>query len=100
MAKQKAGRTKKASGGILLWLLILLLLAALGWTLRTVQAQVRAAEAEKDRYAQQVTQLQQDNESLRADIAEGATDEKMKELARDQLGWTDPNEYVFYDRSN
>lgn len=44
--------------------------------------------------------LKQDNEALRADIAEGATDEKMEELARNELGWTDSNEYVFYDKSN
>ena len=42
----------------------------------------------------------QSNDALRADIAEGATDEKMKDLARDELGWTDPDEYVFYDKSN
>ena len=40
------------------------------------------------------------NETLKADIDEGVTDEKMKELARDELGWTDPDEYVFYDKSN
>lgn len=100
MARQKAAHAKKASGGVLFWLLILLLLAALGWTLRTVQTQVQSAEAERDRYALQVAQAEQDNEALRADIAEGATEEKMKELAREQLGWTDPNEYVFYDRPN
>lgn len=100
MARQKAAHAKKASGGVMFWLLILLLLAALGWTLRSVQAQVQSAETERDRYALQVAQAQQDNAALRADIAEGTTDEKMKELAREELGWTDPNEYVFYDRSN
>lgn len=100
MARQKTGTAKKASGGLLFWVMILLLLFVLGWTLRSVHAQVQAAEEEKERYAQQVAQTQQDNEALRADIAEGATDEKMKELARQELGWADPNEYVFYDRSN
>lgn len=100
MARQKAAHVQKATGGVLFWLLILLLLAALGWTLRTVRAQVHSAETERDRYALQVAHTEQDNAALRADIAEGATDEKMKELAREELGWTDPNEYVFYDRPN
>lgn len=100
MAGNKNGAVRKLSGGLLFWILILLMLAALGWTLHSVQAQVRAAEAERDRYAQQVAQTEQINEALRDDIAEGATDEKMKELAREELGWTDPDEYVFYDRSN
>lgn len=100
MAKHKNGTVSKLSGGVLFWLLILLTLAALGWTLHSVQTQVRAAEAERDRYAQQVALTEQSNTALRDDIAEGATDEKMKELAREELGWTDPDEYVFYDRSN
>lgn len=101
MARQKTGTAKKkVSGGLLFRVMILLLLCALGWTLHSVQTQVQAAETEKAEYVRQVTQIQQDNEALRADIAEGATDEKLRELAREELGWADPDEYVFYDRSN
>ena len=100
MAKGASKPAKKRSGGLLIHIAILLILAAIGWQLYSLQSQIASTQAEKDRTAQQVEMLKQNNDALRADIAEGATDEKMKNLARDELGWTDPNEYVFYDRSN
>ena len=39
-------------------------------------------------------------EKIRSDIAEGPTEEKMKELAREELGMIDSNSYLFLDRSN
>lgn len=100
MAKDARRTAKKRPGGLLLRLVLLLVLVAIGWQLNSLRIQVSEAQAEKDRTAQQVEALKQSNEALRADIAEGATDEKMKDLARNELGWTDPNEYVFYDQSN
>ena len=100
MAKGTSKPAKKRSGGLLIHVAILLLLVVIGWQLYDLQSQIASTQAEKDRTAQQVEMLKQNNDALRADIAEGATDEKMKDLARDELGWTDPNEYVFYDRSN
>ena len=100
MAKIAAGAAKKRSGSLSVHLVLLLVLAVLGWRLYVQQGENEKARAEHDAYAQQVETLKQDNEALRADIAEGATDEKMEELARNELGWTDSNEYVFYDKSN
>ena len=100
MAKGAVKPAKKRSGSLLTHVAILLILAAIGWQLYSLQSQIASTQAEKDRTAQQVEMLKQNNDALRADIAEGATDEKMKDLARDELGWTDPNEYVFYDKSN
>lgn len=100
MAKDARRTAKKHPGGLLLRLVLLLVLVAIGWQLNSLRIQVLEAQAERDRTAQQVEALKQSNEALRADIAEGATDEKMKDLARNELGWTDPNEYVFYDQSN
>ena len=37
----------------------------------------------------------QENDALRADIEEGCTPEKMQEIARRELGWVLPGEYVF-----
>jgi len=79
---------------------ILLLLVTVGWRLHALQGQVRAAQAERDQYARQVENVQQENETLRSDIAEGPTEEKMKELAREELGMIDSNSYLFLDRSN
>lgn len=100
MENSAKGRTRRRGGGLLLQLLLLLVLAAVGWQLHSLRAQVRDAQARRDQTAQQVESMTQSNEALRSDIAEGATEEKMKELARNELGLTEPNEYVFYDQSN
>ena len=64
------------------------------------QEQVRAAEAEKEALAAQVQAKQQENDALAADIAQGSTQEKMEEMAREELGLVYPGERVFYDTSN
>ena len=81
-------------------LLIVLLLAAAGWQLHSLQDQVAAAQAEKARYQTEVETLRQENDALAADIAEGATNEKMEEIARKELGVVTPGEYVFSHRGN
>ena len=75
-------------------------LRAVGVDLNNQAFEVRAAQAERDQYARQVENVQQENETLRSDIAEGPTEEKMKELAREELGMIDSNSYLFLDRSN
>ena len=80
MAKGASKPAKKRSGGLLIHVAILLILMAIGWQLYSLRSQVAGAQAEKDRTAQQVETLKQSNDALRADIAEGATDEKMKDL--------------------
>lgn len=100
MAKPVKAAKKKRSGSLLIHVTLLLLLVAVGWQLYALQGQVRAAQAEKEQYAQQVADIQQKNESLRSDIAEGPTEDKMKELAREELGMIDSDSYLFLDRSN
>ena len=80
MAKPVKPAKKKKSGNLLVHVVILLLLATVGWRLYALQGQVRAAQAERDQYARQV--------------------EKVKELAREELGMIDSNSYLFLDRSN
>lgn len=100
MTKEEKTPAKRRSGGLLIHTVILLLLAVLGWQLYSLRSQIADAQTVKDRTARQVETMTRSNETLKADIDEGVTDEKMKELARDELGWTDPDEYVFYDKSN
>lgn len=100
MTKKEKTPAKRRSGGLLIHTVILLLLAVLGWQLYSLRSQIADAQTVKDRTARQVETMTRSNETLKADIDEGVTDEKMKELARDELGWTDPDEYVFYDKSN
>jgi len=82
-----------------MFILILVLLAAAGWQLHNLHAQVTAAEAEKERYAQEVAAQKQANEVLEQDIEAGPTDEKMQQIAREELGMVSPGEYVFQERN-
>lgn len=77
-------------------LLLLLLASALAWQIHGLRAQVDAARAERDRVSAQVDDARRENEALEADIAAGATDEKMEELARDQLGLARRGAVLFY----
>ena len=81
--------------GLLAKLLIVTLLAALGCKVYTLREQVADAEAEKARVAALVESRRQENDALSADIEEGCTPEKMQEIARRELGWVLPGEYVF-----
>ena len=91
---------KKAGGGILTKVIILVLVGVIGWQLYGLQAQLTSAQAERNRYQDQVEALRQENESLAADIEEGTTPEKMEEIARKELGVVTPGEYVFSHRGN
>lgn len=60
MAKPVKPAKKKKSGNLLVHVVILLLLATVGWRLHALQGQVRAAQAERDQYARQVENVQQE----------------------------------------
>ena len=102
MAKQtKASkRPQRIGGGMGVRILVVVLLAAIGWQLYSLRHQVAQAREDRDQLAAQVTAQQQENDALAADIAQGGTQEKMEEIARDELGLVAPGEYVFYDVSN
>jgi len=93
-------KQKRPRAGLLTKLAILVLVVALGWKLQDLHRQVQAAQAEKENYIMQVNEQQQINDALKADIAEGVTQEKIEEIAREELGLVTPGEYVFYDTSN
>ena len=76
------------------------ILAGVGWQLYQLRDQVAAAQAEKERYETEVEMLRQENDALAADIAEGATEEKMEEVARKELGLVTQGEYVFSHRGS
>ena len=60
-----------------------------------LREQVADAETEKARVAAEVEGKRQENDALATDIEEGCTPEKMQEIARRELGWLLPGEYVF-----
>ena len=90
MAKKAEQQKKRPRASLLTKIVLLVVLAAIGWQLYGLQSKVAAA---------QVAQTQRENEALAADIAEGPTREKVEEIARDELGLVTPNEYVFDDVS-
>ena len=95
MARQKKAGRQLLRTGLPAKLLIVILLAALVCKVYALREQVSAAEAEKAQVAAQVAGMQQENDALNADIQEGCTPEKMQEIARRELGWVMPGEYVF-----
>ncbi|WP_295581278.1 septum formation initiator family protein [uncultured Oscillibacter sp.] len=102
MAKQENGakRSRRAKSGLLTRVLLLALLGGIGWQLYSLRDQVERAQVDQARLAAQVEAKQRENDTLSADIAQGGTQEKMEEIAREQLGLVTPGEYVFYDVSN
>lgn len=90
---------RRAHIGLLTVLLLCLLLACVGWQLSDLRTQVSTAQAERDRLAAEVEAQRQENDALTADIAEGATDEKIEEIARNELGLVYPGDYLFPDGS-
>ena len=99
MAKTPA-KQKRAGSGLLTRLLLLVLLAGIGWQLFTLRDQVEDARANMEVLSVRVDARRQENSALAADIAEGSTPEKMEEIAREELGLVTQDEYVFYDVSN
>ena len=95
MAKYKRAGVVRIRTGLLARLLIVILLAALVCKVYALREQVSDAEAERDRVAARVESLRQENDALNADILEGCTPEKMQEIARRELDWVLPGEYVF-----
>ena len=91
MAKKTEQQKKRPRASLLTKIVLLVLLAAVGWQLYGLQGKVAAA---------QVEQTKRENDALSADIAEGPTREKIEEIARDELGLVTSNEYVFDDISN
>lgn len=96
MAKRrKTPKAVKLRAGLMTKLLIVILLAALVCKVYALREQVEDAETEKARIAAEVESRRRENDALAADIEEGCTPEKMQEIARRELGWLLPGEYVF-----
>lgn len=91
-SKKNVDRPK---AGFLTKLIIVILLAALGFKVYDLHGQIEMAEEERASYQEQVDEKKQENAALAADLAEGPTDEKLQDIARDELGYVKPGEYVF-----
>ena len=88
-------KKERVHSSFLTKVLILVLLAGVGFQLWRLNGQVAEAAAQREALAAEVAQMEQENSALAEDIDEGSTVEKMKEIARNELGYVDPGEYVF-----
>ena len=95
MARQKKQPRQRVRASLFTKVLLLVLLMGIGWQLVRIHDQVEAAVEEKARLEAQIQAQQQENDALAADIAEGPTEEKIEEIARDELGYVKPGEYIF-----
>jgi cell division protein FtsB len=94
--KENTAKSARPRSSLLTKLLVVVLLAAIGWQLYDLRDQVLSAQSEKAQYAAQVQQIEQENAALKNDIADGTTTEKVEEIARNELCLVRPDEYVFY----
>ena len=99
MRHQQAKQNKKGFGmtGILVKLVIIAIVIYAGVTLYTLQHQISEANAEEAALTEQIEQVQDQNNALRSDIAAADQQEKLEEVARDELGMVKSGEKVFYD---
>ena len=98
--KRNRAERKPRHVNVVVVVVALVILAVMGWRLNGLRAQLETARFERDRYQEQVDAMEQKNASLSADIEEGVTEEKVEEIARNDLGMVLPGEYVFYNTGN
>ena len=93
----KAVKQRKLASGFPIRMMILALLAVLGWQVWRMQDQLTAAKAQEQQLRQQVQTQQQENDALQKSIDQGGSQEEMERIARDELGLVSPGERVFVD---
>ena len=81
----------------------LVILAAMVYavaTIMTVQPQINALNAEREKLSAEVADVEQENLELQEDIAAMDTDEAVIEIARERLNLVEDGEMVFIDSGN
>ena len=90
---------KVKHAGVATKLLVLVLMAALAVALLSTQAELNAAQSERDELARQVEAQREANAELADDIAHSDDPDYLADIARDKLGLLEPDEIVFVDSS-
>ncbi len=81
----------------------LVILAAMVYavaTIMTLQPQINALNAEREKLSAEVADVEQENLELQEDIAAMDTDEAVIEIARERLNLVEDGEMVFIDSGN
>lgn len=102
MARRKsvAKQQKPRHVSVAVVVVALAVLVVMGWRLNELHTQLETARFERDRYQAQVAEMAKKNAALSAEIEEGVTEEKIEEIARNELGLVLPDEYVFINTGN
>lgn len=100
MRSKRNERNNKPRAGVVTKLLIFALLLGLSFQLYQLHGQVQMAQAEELKMEAQVESKRQENERLTEQIENGATQDRLEEIAHKKLGMVHPNEKIFYDVSN
>ena len=90
---------KVKHAGLATKLLVLVLLAALAVALLSTQAELSAAQSERDELARQVEAQREANAELADDIAHSDDPDYLADIARSKLGLLAPDEIEFVDSS-
>ena len=90
---------KVKHAGMATKLLVLVLMAALAVALLSTQAELNAAQSERDELARQVEAQREANAELADDIAHSDDPDYLADIARDKLGLLEPDEIVFIESS-
>ena len=91
-------RLRKSS--LITKLVILALMVYAVATIMTLQPQINALNAEREKPSAEVADVEQENLELQEDIAAMDTDEAVIELARERLNLVEDGEMVFIDSGN
>lgn len=89
-------RRRRRAGNFLTGLILLVLLLGVAVQLYRLQDQLRSARAEEAALAEQIAQLERENEALSQDLANAGDPELIEKIAREELGMVLQNEKVFY----
>ena len=90
---------KVKRAGMATKLLVLVLLAALAVALLSTQAELSAAQSERNELVRQVEAQREANAELADDIAHSDDPEYLADIARSRLGLLEPDEIEFVDSS-
>ena len=93
----KGAKKRKQNRNFLPFLLLIVLLIAVGIELVNVSGRLKTARSEQSSMAALVQQRQQENDALQADLDKADDEDFLKDLAREQLGLAEAGERIFYD---
>ena len=95
-----AVKVKEKKRSILLAILLVALVCYFIATLISIQSKVKAQEAANLASQQTLQQLVDENADKSDRLKNGEEDENIEQIAREQYGYADPDERVYYDSTD